>query len=99
MNSAVILSQEAEQDLSIIFDYTYEKFGADQALLFISSFDDDFLTIKNHPLIGKDRSELILGLRSYIKGQYIIFYRIIPNGIRIVRIIHQSRDLPFHLAP
>ena len=36
------LSQEADKDLEEIFDYTAEKFGIEQAVGYVSDFEDVF---------------------------------------------------------
>ena len=40
------------------------------------------------------RDDLSPGLRSIPHGNYLIFYRLMNNGIEIVRVLHGSRDLP-----
>ena len=90
----VLLSKAADADLEDIFDYTLEQFGLDQAISYVSGFDDVFETISENPEIGRDRKEIIEELRSLAKDRHIIFYRILSNHIRIVRILHGSRDFP-----
>lgn len=90
----VLLSKAADADLEDIFDYTLEEFGLDQAISYVSGFDDVFETISENPEIGRDRKEIIEELRSLAKDRHIIFYRILSNHIRIVRILHGSRDFP-----
>lgn len=48
----------------------------------------------NTPLKGRARPEIREGLRSHIQESHIVFYRLIKDRIRIVRILHGSRDLP-----
>ena len=43
--------------------------------------------------MGRSRSELLPGLRSFTFSGYIIFYRLIAEGIEIVRVIKGSRDV------
>ena len=90
----VILSEAADTDLEDIFDYTLEEFGLDQAVSYVSEFDDTFETISENPEIGRKREEIREELRSLAKDKYVIFYRILGDHIRIVRILHGSRDLP-----
>lgn len=90
----VILSKAADADLEDIFDYTLEEFGLDQAVSYVSEFDDTFETISESPEIGRKREEIREELRSLVKDKYVIFYRILIDHIRVVRILHGSRDLP-----
>jgi len=92
------LSPEADQDLEDIFDYTEREFGSNQAIDYLSGFDDLFAKLVNSPELGKEREEIREGLRSLLKEKHIVFYRILPNRIRIVRILHGSRDLRTYLA-
>lgn len=88
------LSKAADADLEDIYDYTLEEFGLDQAVSYVSSFDDVFETISENPEIGRERKEIREELRSLGKDRYVIFYRLLDDHIRIVRILHSSRDLP-----
>ena len=90
----VEISLTAVRDLEDIFDYTQQSYGEDQALKYVSSFDDVFDTLTGNPELGRDRTEIREGLRSIPKEQHIVFYRILENRIRIVRILHASKDLP-----
>ena len=90
----VILSEAADVDLEDIFDYTLDEFGVDQAVSYVSGFDDVFDTISENPEIGRERKEIREELRSLTKDKHIIFYRTLNDHVRIVRILHGSRDLP-----
>lgn len=87
---------EAEKDLENIFDYTFEKFGVDQAVKYVSSFDNVFDSLVKSPPMGRERKEIRSELSSLAKENHVVFYRIMDSKIRIVRIIHGSRDLPKH---
>lgn len=87
------LSSAADQDLEDIFNYTEREFGFDQAIDYLSGFDAIFARLVNNPELGKEREEIREGLRSVLKEKHIVFYRILGNRIRIVRILHGSRDL------
>ena len=49
--------------------------------------------LTNLPKMGKQRNELIFGLRSFPAGKYLIFYQETKNGISIVRVLHSARDI------
>jgi len=90
----VVLSEAADADLEDIFDYTLEELGLDQAVSYVSEFDDTFETISENPKIGRKRTEIREKLRSLARDKYVIFYRILNDHVRIVRILHGTRDLP-----
>ena len=50
------------------------------------------------PGMGRRRDDLALGLRSISHGNYLIFYRLVEDGIQIVRVLHGSRDIPSEFA-
>lgn len=91
-----ILSQEADFDLGDIFEYTAE-FGINQAIKYLSEIEEIFFKITLTPEIGKIRNEIKIGLYSFPVGEHIIFYRILTDHIRIVRVLHSGRDLQKHI--
>ena len=90
------LSTEADQDISDIFDYTESEFGLDQAVAYVSAFDECFSQLLDNPKLGRERTEIRKALRSINHEAHVVFYRILSDRIRIVRILHGSRDLPRH---
>lgn len=49
--------------------------------------------------MGRLRDELTEGLRSFPVGRYVIFYRIVQDGVEIVRVLHGARDLDSIFRP
>ncbi len=88
------LSEKADQDIDDIYVFTENKFGVDQAVTYVSEFDAVFKLLTTHPESGRKRNEIKTGLRSFPHSSHVIFYRIFEDKIRIVRILHGSRDLP-----
>ena len=91
------LSLEAEHDLEAIFSYTERHFGRRQAVFYVSQIDHSFVQLVSNPGMGRMREEIRTGLRSFAHGNHIIFYRILTNHIRIVRILHARRDIQQNL--
>ena len=89
-----ILSEIADKDLEGIFDYTFDEFGFDQAEKYLLEIEEIFQNLIINPQIGKKRDEIKQGLYSFPKDNHIIFYRILDNHIRIVRVLHGSQDIP-----
>ena len=87
------LSEEAEQDLEEIFDYTEKEFGLDKAFEYVSSFDEIFELLVENPFLGRGRPEIREDLRSILFKHHLVFYRIKSKTIRIIRILHGSRDI------
>ena len=91
------LSVEAEQDIDSIFDYGEENHGFAQAVEYVSNFDKTFERLIQFPSLGRQRPEIRQGLRSIKKDVHIVFYRILDDRIRIVRILYRQQDLPQHI--
>jgi toxin ParE1/3/4 len=45
------------------------------------------------PNMGRSREEIARNLRSFPVGNYVVFYRIIEEGIEVLRVLHGSRDI------
>ena len=43
--------------------------------------------------MGTARDNLGRGVRSFPVGNYLVLYRIIPDGIEVARVLHGARDL------
>ncbi|MBD2310012.1 type II toxin-antitoxin system RelE/ParE family toxin [Chroococcidiopsis sp. FACHB-1243] len=86
------LSQQAEQDLEDIWVYLarQNELLADKQ---IAQILDRFPMLSQFPDMGKQRNNLLPGLRSFPVQPYIVFYTKIADGIEIVRVLHQSRDI------
>lgn len=89
-----LLSAEAEDDLGEIFDYTEQQFGIEQAATYLSGLEASLLAQVANPKTGRERNEIRAGLRSITPHSHVIFYRICDDHIRVVRVLHGSRDLP-----
>lgn len=50
--------------------------------------------LADFPALGPARPEFGENLRSWPFGAYLIFYRVEPGAIDIVRVLHGARDLP-----
>ena len=87
-----ILSEIADEDLEDIFDYTMNEF--EQAEKYLTEIEDVFQSLLKNPELRKTRNEIKIGLYSFPKDHHLIFYRILNNHIRIVRVLHGSRDIP-----
>jgi toxin ParE1/3/4 len=88
------LTNKAVEDLSEIWEYTYEVWSESQADIYYELLTDSFQEISKNPEIGKNYDEIdsaILGLRV---GKHIVFYRVTKSTeIEILRILHQKMDL------
>lgn len=77
------------EEIWVHFSETSEK-TADKILRQIT---EKFPKLLNFPEMGKERNDLLIGLRSFPTGKFIIFYQRTDLGIEIVRVVHSSRDI------
>lgn len=60
----------------------------------LDNFDRKCRLLTTMPEMGRLRPELAPQIRSWVYGDYVIFYQISPDGIVVARVLHGSRDLP-----
>ncbi len=94
----VILRQGAIDDLSDIWRYTVRRWSKGQANKYYATIKSACEVISLHPYIGKQYTTIrknLFGLRS---GKHVIFYEIISeHELEVIRILHESMDLPSKL--
>ncbi|SFD42489.1 type II toxin-antitoxin system RelE/ParE family toxin [Algibacter pectinivorans] len=90
------LSAASDFDLEAIFNYTEYHHGFNQAVKYLMDLDMVFEQLVLNPELGRKRNELKFGLFSISEQEHTIFYRIMENHIRIVRVLHGSKDLTKH---
>jgi toxin ParE1/3/4 len=56
-------------------------------------FEQKLLVLASSPAMGLGRDELAKGLRNFPVGRCVIFYRPIPKGVEIVRVLYGRRDI------
>jgi len=59
----------------------------------IAQILDRLPMLSQFPDMGKQREDILIGLRSFPVKPYVIFYSKISDGIEVVRILHQARDV------
>jgi len=92
--SRYFLSNKAVEDLSGIWNYTYEVWSEQQADKYYGLLIDSCDEISVNPEIGKNYDEIDENIFGYKAGRHIIFYQVIKvDVIEVVRILHESMDL------
>ena len=89
----------AHQDLRRQALYLADEAGPAIATRFLEASEKAFATLAKMPGMGRIRRfphPELGGLRSWaIPGfeRYLIFYRALPDGIEVIRVLHGMRDL------
>lgn len=86
------ISNRALADLEEIWEH-YSERGESAAEKVMKQITETFSRMLKFPKIGRERNELLLGLRSFPAGNFVIFYQETNFGIEIVRVARGSRDI------
>jgi len=86
------LSIAAKRDLAGIWEYIARD-SESSADAFVDRLKGRCEMLGRNPHAGRERDDLQSGLRGFPYGEYVILYRAIKTGVRIVRVIHGRRDI------
>jgi toxin ParE1/3/4 len=86
------LSSQAKNDLDDIWYYIAPNsvLNADRLL---DRLYETMKLLADMPMMGRAREDLAPKLRSFVEGNYLIFYQPIETGIEVVRVMRGSRDI------
>jgi toxin ParE1/3/4 len=88
------LTNLAVEDLTKIWDYTYETWSEKQADKYYDLLLVTFNEIAINPKLGKKYDVTNKGVLGLKTGEHVVFYQIISeNEIEIARILHGMMDL------
>lgn len=82
----------AVTDLDNIFDYTARKWGIEQAVRYTQEIWQICQQVAEHPEYGVRCDHIRLGYRVTRVERHKIYFRIIDDGIDVVRILHDRMD-------
>ena len=82
---------EAERDLDAITDYIAND-DVETAKRFVATLRAACARIAKSPGIGRAHDNLLQGLRTFPKKDYVILYRETEYGIDVLGVIHAARD-------
>ena len=85
------MSATADRDYHNILLFSELRWGRGQRTAYRSLIQNALRTIREHPDIGKSRSDLVNGMRSFAAQEHVIFYRIGDATIEVARILHSRQ--------
>ena len=92
------LTNKAVEDLSKIWEYTYEVWSEDQADKYYHKLLIDCQELAENQTLGKNYDVVNKEILGYRSGQHLIFYRIInATQIEITRILHSRMNLKIRI--
>jgi toxin ParE1/3/4 len=95
--SRFTLSPRARADIEEIWDYTEARWSRDQAEIYVRQIKTAIENLAADPSRGRACDDVRAGYRKYPVGSHVAFYRVTPDGIDIVRILHGRMDFERHL--
>ena len=97
MKRTLVVTKQAEIDLSEIWLWTYTTFGQTQADRYLDQLDHEIQQCGEHAEAGKDRSSLRPNYRSLRVGKHVIFCTFTASQVVVQRVLHASMDFEVHL--
>ena len=91
--SRYVINILASQDLTEISDY-FAEMNIEVGEEFFREFNGKCQQLVSFPSSGKSYAAIRADLRGLSIEGYIIFYRIIDDGIEILRVVDGRRNLP-----
>jgi len=93
----LVIAPVAKTDLKDIYQYGLRQWGQTQSERYLENIKEQFWTLTEQPLIGVDRSDLLSGARSLVIESHTLFYRVTPDTLEIIRVLHGRQDPQRHL--
>ncbi|MGB3786784.1 MAG: type II toxin-antitoxin system RelE/ParE family toxin [Phormidesmis sp.] len=91
--SRYVINVLASEDLNNIADYFTEN-NVEAGERFFTAFNRKCRQIVAFPNSGKSYASICPGLRGMLLEGYVIFYRLLNNGVEILRVLHGRRSFP-----
>ncbi len=96
--SRCLLSPAAQADLAQIWDYTRDRWGADQAGEYLRELQRAIARAAANPRVGRSCDDICPGYRKLAAGSHMLIYRVTDEAvIDVVRVLHQWMDVDRNL--
>ena len=90
----IVKQRQAEKDLLDIWLYTFSEWGEQQADDYLETLDAAIRLLAEQPLMCRERTEFTPPVRIHRHENHLVVYLAMDKGIKIIRILHASMDLP-----
>lgn len=97
MTQRYVLSPRAQSDLDEIWDHAAHRWGIDQAEAYTRQLWQNIEAVASNPTIGRPCPEVKAGYHKFRSGSHVLFFRMLGDGIDVVRILHSRMDFKLHL--
>ena len=92
------LTKAALADIRGIARYTQKVWGKAQRRHYLAGLNDKFGTLSQTPTLAAERNEFDPPVRIHHHEKHLIVYVVDDVGILIIRVLHQSMDIPAQLS-
>jgi len=90
----------AESDIKSVLRYTMKTWGRAQTVRYRQELQNCFQLLADHPSLGRSCDSIHPGMRRLEVGKHVVFYLPEPDGLLIVRVLHQQMvPANFHFEP
>jgi len=88
----LLRTKQAEEDLIGLWSWVAldSEYAADALL---DRLETRMQLLASFPQAGPARSDIRPGMRMLVVEEYLVLYRILPEAVEIVRVVHGRRDL------
>jgi toxin ParE1/3/4 len=89
-----VLRPRAASDIDEIWTYSVERWGVERAHRYLGGIHAVIEKAAENPRLGRPSHS------NYFKilaGSHVVIYRVLGEEIGIVRVLHQTTDIPRHL--
>ncbi len=93
----VILTVEAREDYHDLTLYGLHIWGTSVAERYHADIARVLDSLGRFPRMGRRKEGLTDEIRTIAVGQHVIYYRIDPDAVRVLRILHSRMDATHHL--
>ena len=91
------LSPKARADLDSIWNYTALHWGISQAEDYMGALGKTMKLLAGSAHLGRNIDDIRKGYFKFPAASHIIFYRIAPDTIDVIRVLHKGMDVERNL--
>jgi toxin ParE1/3/4 len=93
---AIAFSPGAEADIGEIWDYSANRWGADQADSYTDAIRDACNALAKGTKHGRP-ADVLPNLQKYLCGSHVVYFLDYADRLEVIRILYQRQDAERHL--
>lgn len=86
------ITPAAQADIRQIYSYSKQQWGSARARLYADEIRARMHQLPKGEASGTNADDITPGLRRLVAGSLVIWFRVQPDSLLIIRVLHQSRD-------